>query len=346
METQTLTSQDTPQVSNFVKLLSAQIFDPTLGISTNLEENAIVALPNNADLGSGTIVAGQTTTIFFSYSSFLNGVPRRDIVDPLLAGLPPSSEGTFTPPVAFTFQDVFLRVMTSTITPAGTYVLIVGGISRLDGGSYTPATFSLTVQAAPKGKESKEKEKEKDTKEKEKEQEKTKEKEKEREKTKEKERLDTLAKPKDKDNKEVKGEKSENKEFGKDFKESKSEFEKSPTKESVKELKDDKIEIKEFNKDIIKDKDFDGGPIRPIRSFEASTSGAMEERLARLESSMAQLRHFISPELRPDLMRGALRSETDYQPVEPAILSQQLQQQATAAKQAKDNKDVEKLKEQ
>jgi hypothetical protein len=55
--------------------------------------------------------------------------------------------------------------------------------------------------------------------------------------------------------------------------------------------------------------------------------------------------HFIGSELRPDLSAGALKYEPDLSGAEIAALSQQLQKQAIEAKQAKDNKDIEKTME-
>jgi hypothetical protein len=336
MENQTLTPQDTPQGSGMVKLLSAQVLDPTLGISTNLE-NAIFALPNNADLGSGTIVAGQSITISFQYVRFVNGAAVSDRVNASLRGLPRNSAGIFNPAADIpTFQRVTLTVTTFTLTPAGSSVLEIGGSSAIDGTPYEPGIFRLTVQA-PKGKETKETKETKD---------------KDRDKT--KERFDTLAKPKDTREKDINKDNKDLKQEGKELKDLK------PEGKEAKDFKDDK-EKEIGNKDLIKDKDFikdldggggkgkefsDGGPRDLPLPLEPIAFGTMEERLLRLESAMAQLRHFISPELRPDLTRGALRAEADYQPVDPSTLSQQLQQQATDAKQAKDNKDVEKLNEQ
>jgi hypothetical protein len=60
--------------------------------------------------------------------------------------------------------------------------------------------------------------------------------------------------------------------------------------------KHEKFEIKEIEK-------FSEGPIGPI--------GPVEDRLAALEASMAQLMHFIPENLRPDLSQGALKQETD-----------------------------------
>jgi flagellar biosynthesis GTPase FlhF len=355
MEDQILTPPD----SGAVKLLAAQVIDPNLGASTELE-NSILAISNNSDLGSGTVVAGQMIIIRFQYVRLNNGVEdRSDRVVPFASGQPGSTPDTagrafseFRPSgFLLTFQEVRFEITTiANATPPGLYTIALGGISSVDGVQYTPGIFRLTVQPTPKRKEKeKEKEQEKGKERKDKEQEKSKER-----KDKEKERLDTLAKPKEKDNKDVKGEKSEDKEFKqenkefKDFKpeskELKGEKSEKSEKESVKDAKDDKRELKEFNKDIIKDKDFDGGPL-PLPQ-EPIAFGAVEERLSRLESAMGQLRHFISPALRPDLAMGALRSESDYQPVDPTVLSQQLQQRAMEAKQAKDNKDVEKLNEQ
>jgi hypothetical protein len=84
--------------------------------------------------------------------------------------------------------------------------------------------------------------------------------------------------------------------------------------------KEFKIEIKEikFEKEHFKDKheklEFEGyhfGPQFPVGP------GPVEQRIAALEGTMAQLLHFIPKELRPDLSQGALRQEPDA-PGEPA----------------------------
>jgi hypothetical protein len=67
---------------------------------------------------------------------------------------------------------------------------------------------------------------------------------------------------------------------------------------------------------------------------------SLEERLDRLEGTIAELTHFIGGELRPDLSQGALAQEADLHG-----LSAQLEKDAADAKQAKDVKDVEKLSE-
>ena len=81
--------------------------------------------------------------------------------------------------------------------------------------------------------------------------------------------------------------------------------------------------------------------------FGAAPYGAedVEQRLAALEERVAQLSHFIGAELRPDLSGGALTYETGYGAQEAAALSEQLAKEAADAKQAKDNKDIEKMNE-
>jgi hypothetical protein len=134
--------------------------------------------------------------------------------------------------------------------------------------------------------------------------------------------------------KELKAEKIERKEH-KDVKVEKLEH---------KELKLEKLEQKELSKlehgekTIGKEKDgkelkeagFEGpGPVGP---------GPVETRLSALEQTVSQLAHFIASEQRPDLSRGALSGEPDL-----VARSEQLAAQAAAAKQAKDDKDLEKL---
>ena len=69
------------------------------------------------------------------------------------------------------------------------------------------------------------------------------------------------------------------------------------------------------------------------------------QRLTRLEQSVGYLMHFIRPDLRPTMDASALAAEPGLSSPERAALSQLLQKQASATKQAKDNKDVEKLRE-
>jgi hypothetical protein len=63
--------------------------------------------------------------------------------------------------------------------------------------------------------------------------------------------------------------------------------------------------------------------------------GAVEERLAQLEQSVATLSHFISGELRPDLGASALNQEEDLQ-----ALCGQMNAQAEEAKATKDVRDI------
>jgi hypothetical protein len=128
----------------------------------------------------------------------------------------------------------------------------------------------------------------------------------------------------------------------KDVKEGK-EIKDKPEKAEVKELKDkekefkEKVEIKEqiekqLDKPIDKqiEKGREGGPF----GSGAPAGGNLEARLGALEAAVAQIAHFISGELRPDLSQGALSAEAD--------LQRQLDAEGAAAKAAKDNKDVEK----
>ena len=67
------------------------------------------------------------------------------------------------------------------------------------------------------------------------------------------------------------------------------------------------------------------------------------QRLARLEQSVGHLMHFIRLDSRPRLDTSALAAEPGLSSAERAALSTRLQKQASATKQAKDNKGVEKL---
>jgi hypothetical protein len=112
----------------------------------------------------------------------------------------------------------------------------------------------------------------------------------------------------------------------------------------------DKNEFKEHIKDIkekdIKEKDSkDLKDIRESVHLGAGQPGApsgseLESRVAQLEQTMAELTHFISGELRPDLQSSALNQEDDL-----LSLSRELEKQAGDAKSAKDSKDIEKLRE-
>jgi hypothetical protein len=131
---------------------------------------------------------------------------------------------------------------------------------------------------------------------------------------------------------------------GKELKEVK-EVKEKPEKVEIKELKDKEKEIKEkdikeqFEKAIDKqiEKQFEKGREGGVIGA-APAAGSIESRLAALEAAVAQIGHFISGELRPDLSQGALSGEAD--------LQRQLEAEGAAAKAAKDNKDVEKPGEQ
>lgn len=133
----------------------------------------------------------------------------------------------------------------------------------------------------------------------------------------------------------------------KEFKEGKEikEVKEKPEKAEIKEFKDkekefkEKIEIKEqiekqldkqFDKQQEKQREGGGG-----FGGAAPVAGSLEARLGALEAAVAQIAHFISGELRPDLSQGALSAEAD--------LQRQLESEGAAAKTAKDTKDVEKL---
>ena len=142
--------------------------------------------------------------------------------------------------------------------------------------------------------------------------------------------------------KEVVKEKGEKIEI-KDAKREKAEIKEKNEKIEIKELKREKIEKIEIKEKREKSEFEVIRPFERIQPTQAAGGGALEERLARLEAAVAQLTHFISPELRPDLSAGALTYEPDVSGADVTALSQELEKQAADAKQAKDNKDVEKL---
>ncbi len=142
-----------------------------------------------------------------------------------------------------------------------------------------------------------------------------------------KERKDT--KEAAKDAKDIQKERKDGKE-GKELIKERKEFAKENVKEAVKERKEFK-EFKEKEKDAF---EHGGGVV--IRQ----PAPTLEARVAELEQTLAQIAHFISPDLRPDLATSALGQEADLQ-----ALSAQLQQESAAAKDAKDQKDLEKLPE-
>ena len=153
----------------------------------------------------------------------------------------------------------------------------------------------------------------------------------------------------------------------KDLKEGSEKLEYKELKERKNELKENlKLELKERQKELIKEqkdkdkekerkevqqkeqekeKDFfegwrQGWGWPTGASAELGAGESLEARVAGLEQVLAQLAHFIGPELRPDLGASALGHEGDLQ-----ALSAELQQRAEEARRVKEEKDVEKLSE-
>ena len=138
--------------------------------------------------------------------------------------------------------------------------------------------------------------------------------------------------------KEIKAEKLETKEVVKE----------KPEKAEIKESKEtkEKVEIKEVAKEKVEikeqlEKQFDKQVDKQLeKQFEKQREGGfgggapadpLEARLGALEAAVAQIAHFISSELRPDLSRGALTGEDDL-----AAAGQQLDAEGRAAKDLKD----------
>lgn len=127
----------------------------------------------------------------------------------------------------------------------------------------------------------------------------------------------------------------------KEYKERKETKEFKDVKEKdVKDIADGKRkELKEFKeKDTKELRDVRFKRTREVVPTKPTLS--VEERLTKIEGAIVQLAHFIGMELRPDLSESSLAQEPDL-----IALSQQLQKQAADAKQAKDNKDLEKISE-
>jgi len=106
----------------------------------------------------------------------------------------------------------------------------------------------------------------------------------------------------------------------------------------------DKEKEKEFKEKDRKEKDIDGKGFTEL-PFPSSEVVPPTERLAHLEGAVGQLMHFIPRDLRPGLEASALKGEPDLGYADPAVWSRQLQKQASDAQQAKDLKDMEKLRE-
>jgi hypothetical protein len=117
-------------------------------------------------------------------------------------------------------------------------------------------------------------------------------------------------------------------------------------KEKDKDIKDLKERRKEIKDTKEKDKDIkdlkDGRKevwekSRDITVTAPAEAGTLEARLVKIEDALVELAHFIGMDLRPDLNESSLSREPDL-----ISLSQDLQKQATEAKNAKDAKDIEK----
>jgi outer membrane biosynthesis protein TonB len=141
--------------------------------------------------------------------------------------------------------------------------------------------------------------------------------------------------------KEVKAEKIETKEAVKEktekveTKETKEKNEKIE-KEVVKEKPETKEQVeKQLEKQLEKNLEKQLDKLREAGGIiGAGAALSFEARLSAVEAAIAQIAHFISGELRPDLSRGALGGEQD--------LTTAQQQLEAAGKAAKDNKDLEK----
>jgi outer membrane biosynthesis protein TonB len=162
-----------------------------------------------------------------------------------------------------------------------------------------------------------------------------------------KEKIEKIEKPELKEIKEHK-EKPEKREIKdwKDKPEKREHKEKPEIKETVKDKDKEKEWPKEL-KDLRKEKEGlqEGFRLQDAQSGQAAADGSLEERVAAIEAMVGQLAHFIQPEYRPDLGAGALSNEPNTDAMDVTALGQQLAKDAADAKQAKDNKDIEKLAE-
>lgn len=82
----------------------------------------------------------------------------------------------------------------------------------------------------------------------------------------------------------------------------------------VKEYKVEKVEQKEYKaeiKEYAKEAILEGKQLVDTTGYGQGLGDPYSQRLAALESAVAQLSHFIPAELRPDLSQGALKQEPD-----------------------------------
>lgn len=159
---------------------------------------------------------------------------------------------------------------------------------------------------------------------------------KEKEKEKEIKELKDHKDLKEKEHKELK----EKEKDLKDLKEKEKEKEHKELKDGPKEVKEKDLKEKDLKDLKEKDKEIREGLWSPA---EGAQPGSIEERVGRLEQTVHQLTHFIATGLRPDLTGAALGYEADAGGSGADAVSRELQKLAADAKQAKDNKDVEKL---
>jgi hypothetical protein len=98
------------------------------------------------------------------------------------------------------------------------------------------------------------------------------------------------------------------------------EFKEKPEPKEFKEKREpkefkEKREPKEFKDFKEKPEPFENwgyGLAQPAQPIQPEGGSALEARLAQLEAALAQMMHFIRPEMRPDLSTGALKQEADY----------------------------------
>jgi subtilisin family serine protease len=193
-------------------------------------------------------------------------------------------------------------------------------------------------------------------------------KEKDKEKNDVKDRKDLKDDAKDKEltkEKELNKDKEKDKEVTKENKDSKDQKDRKDKEKELKEEKDRKDQLKDKEKEKEKEKDKEKEVQKDTKDRKERKDlkddakdkeltkekeqdaffgvGPLEERVSRLEQTVAQLKTFIGPELRPDLMASALSDEPDVGAFDPSAASQALGAAGEQAKQIKDDKDVEKL---
>jgi hypothetical protein len=89
------------------------------------------------------------------------------------------------------------------------------------------------------------------------------------------------------------------------------EFKEKPEPKEFKEKREPK-EFKDFKEKPEPFENWGYGLAQPTQPIQPEGGSALEARLAQLEAALAQMMHFIRPEMRPDLSTGALKQEADY----------------------------------